>query len=183
MGLCRSRLGRSARPDSGLPERGFTLVEMAIVLVIIGLLVVIVILGILAAIAIPMFMRQRYKAQDSSAQFDLGSLTTATGTVVADNSGPMPTGATLKADIERAGFKGTPGNQLGVQPNCRYDGSAATVDPGTFVVWATSERDGFAGAIAPPRVFYYDFTSSKWTEREDVASLAPCAGEATWNLS
>ena len=45
-----------------------------------------------------------------------------------------------------------------MQPNCRYDGSAATVDPAPSSSGPLPERDGFAGAIAPPRVFYYDFT-------------------------
>jgi type IV pilus assembly protein PilA len=66
-------------------EGGFTLIE---------LLVVVLIIGILAAIAIPSFLNQKGKAQDSSAKTQAASLQTAIETFATDHSGSY-TGATL----------------------------------------------------------------------------------------
>ena len=59
-------------------ESGFTLVE---------LLVVMLILGLLAAIAIPAFFNQRTKAQDSSAKTTAKTAQTALETYATDNNG------------------------------------------------------------------------------------------------
>jgi len=65
-------------------ESGFTLVE---------LLVVMLILGLLAAIAIPSFFNQRNKAKDSSAKEAVRTAETAMETYATDNDGKY-TGAT-----------------------------------------------------------------------------------------
>jgi type IV pilus assembly protein PilA len=65
-------------------ESGFTLVE---------LLVVMLILGLLAAIAIPAFFNQRAKAQDAEAKSAAKTVQTALETYATDNNGKY-TGAT-----------------------------------------------------------------------------------------
>src|SRR5450759_3978567 len=59
-------------------EGGFTLIE---------LLVVILIIGILAAIAIPSFLNQRGKAQDSAAKVQARTAETAAETFAVDHNG------------------------------------------------------------------------------------------------
>jgi type IV pilus assembly protein PilA len=62
--------------ERGQDEKGFTLIE---------LLVVILIIGILAAIALPAFLNQRAKAQDSEAKSNVRTAQTAMETYYTDN--------------------------------------------------------------------------------------------------
>jgi prepilin-type N-terminal cleavage/methylation domain-containing protein len=65
-------------------ESGFTLIE---------LLVVMIIIGILAAIAIPVFLSQRRKAQDSAAKADVSTLGKEIATYYVDGNGSTLSGA------------------------------------------------------------------------------------------
>jgi type IV pilus assembly protein PilA len=66
---------RKAREEG---QGGFTLIE---------LLVVMIIIGILAAIAIPVFLNQRKKAQDSAAKADVSTIGKEIATYFVDNTG------------------------------------------------------------------------------------------------
>jgi type IV pilus assembly protein PilA len=83
-------------------ESGFTLVE---------LLVVMLILGILAAIAIPAFFNQRNKATDSQAKTTARTAETAIETWSTDHGGvynnPVPTAADLQGVEETLNDGGT----------------------------------------------------------------------------
>lgn len=66
-------------------EGGFTLIE---------LLVVMIIIGILAAIAIPVFLNQRKKAQDSAAKADVSTIGKEVATYYVDGT-TAPTGVAI----------------------------------------------------------------------------------------
>jgi type IV pilus assembly protein PilA len=77
-------------------DRGFTLVE---------LLIVIIIIGVLAGIAIPLFVNQRTKAWDAQAKSDLNSMSLAEESYLTTNGSYT----TVMTDLPPEGFKPTAG--------------------------------------------------------------------------
>ena len=98
-------------------ESGFTLVE---------LLVVMLILGLLAAIAIPAFFNQRNKAKDASAKEAARTAETAIETFATDNGGSYAAAtparsAEHRVDAERRQPRGADPHGHHVQGHCDVD--------------------------------------------------------------
>jgi len=107
-------------------EKGFTLIE---------LMIVIAILGILAAVAIPNFLNARGKAQDASALSTLEALKTALEMHAADNGAYSTAAVSSVADLKTLLGEDWPSNidTSGTGPGCV---KAPTINGNYYTIFA-----------------------------------------------